>query len=245
MKRSILFAVLFVLVAVLPLQAQSDEAPSRWGVKADFPVSWDLHPSFKPLYGSGTVKLMGSDFSIGFIRGKEMSGDWGVSLVRRKVTDFLIDESYFFTSGNTEYKGGTVYDGAMTATGVEIHRYSPLVTIKRRVQIGLNFAGGIASAKGDVRKETYYQESICPTGWIISGSFRSCGSVPVFVQGQQTELLSAKEVLKEKSKLSFMPLGRVELVVAVMPVSRLKVKFSGGLNFPGVQKFGVGIQYLF
>ena len=42
-----------------------------------------------------------------------------------------------------------------------------------------------------------------------------------------------------------LPLGRLELAVAAIPVWGMKVKVKGGLNFPGTQVFSLSVHYLF
>jgi hypothetical protein len=46
-------------------------------------------------------------------------------------------------------------------------------------------------------------------------------------------------------ELPVVPLGRLELAVAAIVMPGLKVRASGGINYPGVATFTVGGVYLF
>ncbi|MDP3731349.1 MAG: hypothetical protein Q8R34_02540 [bacterium] len=127
MIRLILFAVLFVLTAALPLQAAQskdrDEAPVRWGVNVSLPASWEFAYGLKPISKPDQIVLKGSEFQIGFIRGRELGGDWGVSLVRKKIFDSML------AVGETKEDCWSGYDG--TGFIRRCYRYGDSACLRR------------------------------------------------------------------------------------------------------------------
>jgi hypothetical protein len=116
-------------------------------------------------------------------------------------------------------------DGNVTSTsnnslvGVEANRFSPFTTIKDRVQIGLSTGIGV--------------------GW-----FR--GNVQVRHPDGAIEELPARVLFSPGgSDVPVVPIGRLELAVAGIINQNLKVRASGGVNFPGQQTFSFSITYLF
>jgi len=246
--------VLFLLFpGILYGQDTEDRQQSHWGITASIVPSWEIASGLKRIFETPTVALRGSEFQVGFVRGREFGGDWGVSLVRKKISDARFDESEpTCTFHSFGVPGGTFtvdpcvrYGDRYTmkeayVTGAEIHKYAPLVTIKKRAQIGLNFAGGIGAIQGEAEKRSQsfrfiYSEGRPGTTYAVDA-----------IQNEDVVVsISAKEAFKETTVLPFVPLGKAELVVGVMPAPGLKIKFSGGINFPGVQRFSVGMSYLF
>ena len=55
----------------------------RWGVHASFTPQWRAPDQFRYLVGADEVgDWTGSDYTIGFVRGRATGGEWGLSLVR-------------------------------------------------------------------------------------------------------------------------------------------------------------------
>ncbi|MDP3731350.1 MAG: hypothetical protein Q8R34_02545 [bacterium] len=75
----------------------------------------------------------------------------------------------------------------------------------------MNFAAGVGAIQGVGEKHYFYEDF----------------STHPVSQGEEITVIPAKEVFRESSGLPVMPLGKIELVVAVMPAPGLKVKFSG------------------
>jgi hypothetical protein len=183
--------------------------------------------------GNGTLE--GSEFTVGLVRGRTRGGDWGVSFVRKRFTDTSFVESDFqpeqcsgtpqfcssFSSTYTDEFVGVYLDG------VEFHSFIPFVTIKDRVQIGLNVGGGIA----------------VPKGTVIS---RSSSTQTTTFNNQTMTFTDNSEFSQEAKEVLFpvVPLGKVEAAVAVILAPGLKVRVSGGLNVPGYSA-RIGLVYLF
>ena len=77
---AILSCLLFGLATASPALAQKE--PSHWGAQVSFVKSWTMADQVKKLLSGdegSEVKIEGSEFEIGFVRGSTLGGDWGVS----------------------------------------------------------------------------------------------------------------------------------------------------------------------
>lgn len=224
-----LFA-LFVFFACAPVFAQE----SSWGVSASIVPTWTV-PSdnalVKAMFGGETVDITGTEFRIGFVRGRMLGGDWGVSFVRRKLKDgSTVSDLYTDDFAPGIEQGDLTTLRNVEITGVEIHKFSPFGTIKQRLQIGLVFGGGIGSSKGILDRRS------------VSLDQRFVGNTPVFTARETREMLDAKELIFPGNGL--VPLGRLEIAVAGLVAPGLKVRASGGLSFPGTHSFSIAGVYL-
>ncbi len=103
--------------------------------------------------------------------------------------------------------------------GAEIRKFAPFGTIKERVQIGLDFGLGVG---------------------VMSGN------VDVTEPGKAAQVVEAKELFRIGGKaLPVVPIGRLELAGTLIVTPQLKVRATGGINFPGQQVFSIGAVYLF
>ena len=56
-----------------------------WGVQVSFTPEWTALKQFRSLIQADDVSLAGSEYSVGFARGRMSGGHWGLSLVRERV----------------------------------------------------------------------------------------------------------------------------------------------------------------
>jgi hypothetical protein len=128
--------------------AQTDR--SRWGVSGSFVPTWQVPREGKVLFDANEIVVEGSEFRVGFVRGRDFGGDWGVSFLRETVNDGSRvcgpRESCFGTFGCGLVATQYVFDD-VTLTGIEVHKFLAFVTIARRVQIGMPFAGGVGGSR--------------------------------------------------------------------------------------------------
>jgi hypothetical protein len=230
------FRRIAALVALgLFFAAHASAQESSWGVSGSFVPSWTVprdNALSKAMFGADTLDIAGSEFRVGFVRGRMLGGDWGVSFVRRKLKDGstissdlyndpqlpALTQGEFTTLRNVELKG------------VEVHKFTPFGTIAKRVQIGLLFGGGIASSKGELDTRT------------VSVDYRFSGNQMVMIPVETRETLDAKELVFPGNGL--VPLGRLEVAVAGIVAPGLKVRASGGMAFPGMHTFSIAGVYL-
>lgn len=235
---------LVILFSGQVLAQSQPEEPTYWGVTSNLIPSWEFVPEIKKLFHANDIDLKGSEFKIGFVRGKEFGGDWGVSLIRKKISDSKIDvigeicfrRGVYPNQHVACFKDGDVYFiNNVYLTGVEAHKFVSFATIKDRVQIGMNFAAGLGTFQGEVEKHTFWvrQNYVFPNPVQRS-------------QEEKIENVSANKAWEELGgKWPVSPLGKIELAVAGILTPGLKVKVSGGLNSWGVQRFSLGVTYFF
>lgn len=108
----------------------------------------------------------------------------------------------------------------VTVRGVAIDKFAPFGTINERVQIGMIFGIGAGQASGLVRQLDKH------TGF--------------------TEEIEAKHFFSPMGQeIPVVPLARLELAVAAIVMPGLKIRASGGVNYPGVATITLGAVYLF
>jgi hypothetical protein len=231
MKRLLVFIVLAFACAATAA-AQSNR--SSWGVTGSIVPTWTVPPSVKVLFDADAIDIDGSEFRIGVVRGRELGGDWGVTYIRKTVKggSFVEQGTGTLCAGvnntNCLPVGSRYVMQDVALTGLEIHKFVPFVTIKRRAQIGMNFAGGVAWSKGQI------VGTINDVDW--------SATPPVGIQ--RTEQVSFNDLLVE-GRLKAIPLAKIEVAAGAIVAPGLKVRFSGGFNFPGYHVGSVTFVYLF
>jgi len=219
-------AFLVLLVSLIPSAAVAQS--SHWGVRASLTPKWKVPTQLAQLF-DGTVDITGSEFTVGIVRGRDLGGDWGVSYARKTLKDGSRIEKFepeCFSNGC--FESGTSYrTRGVTLSGVKVHKYVPVITIKECVQIGMNFAGGVGQFQGDL--DTLERDVE------ISGDHRTA---------RQTETITT-EPASELIPVSVLPLADLEAAVAVSVAPGLKLRMEGGLSFPGYRVFNVTAVYFF
>jgi hypothetical protein len=200
--------------------AQDRDRESRWGVAVSLTPLWKAERELAETFiseGEGSVE--GKQFSIGVARGSLLGGDWGVSYVRTPFKkDFQLMEAEAGCENNSCFSfSNTQNFRNVELSGVEVHGFFPIVTIKRMVQVGVNVAGGIASVKGEIEE---IRES--------SFSFTQPNGQVNTQESLEVEVLPANEVIYK-----YQPLMKVELQGAFIIAPRVKIKVSWGLNYIG------------
>lgn len=224
---------LWLAFACLVPVAASAQDSSHWGVVVSVSPqhSWRTIPKVTEyLFDPGeTADVQSTDFRIGIARGRDLGGDWGVSYVRKNVEDnSRFENSTELCVNNapcTTEVSAFALTRSLTLSGVEGHKFVPFVTLARRVQVGMNFAGGVAKWEGDVELHEF---ASVPVFDPRSNQFS-------FRRDEQVSTRSAKEIV------SFSPwvFGKVELAGAAVLAPGFKVRVSGGFDFPGYTVFSV------
>jgi hypothetical protein len=133
---------ILMLCAASPASAQIDD-PS-WGITAGVSPQWSMPGEWLAgLFDATTVDVKGPEFRVGVIRGTTMGGEWGVSLIHKRLSK----ESTIEVEGSNDLF--TVVADDAELIGVEVHRFFPFARAGK-VQIGVNLGGGIAQLRGFV-----------------------------------------------------------------------------------------------
>ncbi|HXD18671.1 MAG TPA: hypothetical protein VN654_16775 [Vicinamibacterales bacterium] len=137
-----LLALACALLAPLPAAAQIDD-PS-WGVTGGFSPQWAVPGNLLAgLFNATTIDVKGPEFRLGIVRGTTMGGEWGVSLVHKRLSK----QSTVAVEGSRDLL--TVVADDAELLGVEAHRFIPFARL-HKVQVGVNLGGGIAQLRGFV-----------------------------------------------------------------------------------------------
>jgi hypothetical protein len=259
------FAIALVVLCVYasPVHAQN---ASHWGVVGGFVPLWKTTSSVEKLatfvFADDAVELLkGSEFRIGIARGRMLSGDWGVSFIRKTFdaeNPTTTEEGSGCQGGSTP--GGPLILNCTTSnvvlmpdqlqiSGVEVYKFIAFVTIKQRVQVGLNVAGGIGVGQGGFTTETFDKKFTCTFSVGVFPDFSTedpCsggkrGPETVMPTGRGTEPFT--RILNYESNR--IPLGKLEIAGTFILTPQLKVRIGGGVNYPGIAAFGVTGVYFF
>jgi len=213
MFRRIMLGVIGVLALASQVNAQD-----KWGVNVALTPSWQSGPGVSALFGANQTDLHGSAVRIGFVRGVDVDGDWGLSFVNTTFApNSTVDTDVASCSRGTCGTFLRTVDKTHM-TGFEFHQFQPLRTWRERVQLGLIGGVGLGWIHGQVQKRTVTE----------------AGDVQVSTDAGE---------LYPPSK-SVVPLVRVELAVAGIIVPGFKIRASGGFGMPGYHTFNIAFVYL-
>jgi hypothetical protein len=233
-------AVAIVLLVPAKAPAQASDEPTRWGVTASFIPVWNVPPGWKINITADQVNVDGFELTVGFVRGRDLGGDWGLSLVQKAFRR----GSHIVRGEGTPCYGqfGCVTERTTIAArdtsllGLELHRFFAFSTIKRRLEIGLNVAAGVAEVRGTAEKTRLYP--IVTTDPIST-------AITAVTQGQETTAVSATQLFSFGGDYKYSPLCKLQLGVGAMITRGLKVRMEAGLNLPGYQDASVTVVYFF
>lgn len=131
-----------LVLAPAPAAAQIDD--TSWGITAGVSPQWSMPGDWLAgIFDATTLDVKGPEFRLGVIRGTTLGGEWGVSLVHKRLSK----ESTVEVEGATDIL--TVIANDAELIGVEVHRFFPFAKAGN-VQIGVNLGGGIAQLRGFV-----------------------------------------------------------------------------------------------
>ena len=138
-------AIVFCLAALLlPATAHAQIDDTSWGIEAGFSPRWTIPGSLLAgLFDADTLDVRGPELRVGVIRGTTLGGEWGISLVNKRLSK----QSTIEVNGSGSVLTVVAEDAEML--GVEVHKFIPFGRV-RQVQIGANVGGGIAQLRGFV-----------------------------------------------------------------------------------------------
>ena len=186
-----------------------------WGVQASLTPEWRSIDFVRELLGAERLDLSGSDFMIGFARGRMRSGHWGVSFLGQEWRDAWV-------CGNTGCYGAA---GSLQLRGLAANWFVPVGSrfAGDRLQVGMYVDAGAGWFHGDVRLDEIHQ------GGPLLDDYSVGDVVPIH------DVLDGWE--------SALQLFRAEVAVAVIVAPGLKVIGSGGWGFPFRRRIGISVAY--
>ena len=207
--------LLSVCVLALPGGAQAQIDDTSWGITAGVSPRWSMPGTLlAELFDATTLDVKGPEFRVGVIRGTTLGGEWGVSLIHKRLSK----ESTLAIEGSDDVLLVVADDAELL--GLEVHRFFPFARAGEHVQIGANLGGGIAQLRG-----------------FVTGSYRGITSTDFTLRFPEAFVAAGREI-------DWLPLARAELAAAALVGERLKVRVSGGFNMPGFQVVSLSFSYL-
>jgi hypothetical protein len=214
--RIVILAVCFVVAGPAAARAQIDDP--AWGITAAFAPRWQVPAFVEGRFDVTSVDLTGREFRAGVVRGTTFGGEWGLSLVHKRLSE----DAAVTVQGSDGLARFVTEDSELL--GVEVHRFFPFARLGERVQVGVNLAGGIAQIRGFVRGE--YEP--------LSADAESF-----------TAVVPSRDVFEYTGRdVSWLPIAKAQLAVATLIGERAKIRVAGGLNLPGYEVVNVSFSYL-
>jgi hypothetical protein len=131
-----------VLAVPAPARAQIDD--TSWGITAGVTPRWTIPATvLASVFDASRLDVRGPEFRLGIIRGTTLGGEWGVSLVHKRLSK----QSTLELEGTGQMLTVVAEDAELL--GVEAHRFFAFAR-PGRVQVGLLVGGGIAQLRGFV-----------------------------------------------------------------------------------------------
>lgn len=242
-KARFLFS-LFLVFYSFPANLFGQE--TKWGLGFNFDPRWRTPQGVKKLFDAANAKtflLEGREVKVGVLRGRIYSGDWGFAFVYKKFNNnSLIDRSgglVRMDDGSLRVRPDIVYLEGVSLMGIEAHKFVPFTTIKKRLQIGMNFGGGVASISGSATRRYAFV-----TSEFIPGPRPWDPPTIKTIWEDRVEKINGAKALLNKN-ISVLPLVKMQGVVAFIPSANFKIKVASGINFPGTQIAEVSFAYFF
>ena len=246
MMKQLLLSTALLCSSLVLFSPQEVAAQSHWGVTASFVPRWKPIPEIYGELWDVDFEPEGSEFRIGIVRGSDRGGDWSIMFIRNTIrTERVIDDTQFADFplfSPVRFGSRYVVPEYLEITGIKYEKFTPFLTIKDRVQIGLTYGGGIGALKGSVEETVFDFElgfdtvTFAPIVWLTE---------TVVMQREAKDFYNLAFYKLDFDKLDFVPIGSVEAAVAVILAPGLKARVTGGFNFPNTQVFSFTITYLF
>ena len=229
-----------------PAPPKSQPAPpgykqKHWGVSASFTPKWKLWNKITDAVADEgeTWDIQGSEFTIGLVHGRSRGGDFGIDFVQSKVKNgSSVKKTEQQCTGQNNappcfnlHQSDTLDN--VKLTGMKVHFYIPFVTIKGRVQAGINIGVGAA--------------------WKISGNDVEVEQDVNFVPNPPPQnggtfkvtTTNKTENIKDVFDLPAVPLFDLDVAVAFIVTPAIKVRWMAGIGIPGKTSAVILASYLF
>ena len=217
MRSLPIVATVFLLTGSIPAHAQflEDFEEKLWGVQVSFTPEWQSVDQAGKLLEFESLNMSGSDYTVGFARGRMRSGHWGLSLVRQRWQDVAIctDSECFESNGSAWLQG--------FAANWFVPFGSPFAGDRLQAGMHVDLGGG----------------------WFQGTARVADVSVDGLPSGRAGEEVPATDLLPDRWKNIPVPLFRAEVAVAVTVAPGLKVIGSGGYGLPFKRRIGISVAY--
>ena len=212
-------AVLFAMTAAAPAEAQFLQAfqETGWGAHLSYTPNWESPDPYRFLLGADeVVDWRGSDYSVGFVRGRATGGEWGLAFVRQRVeADSLICLSAAADGCQDPVEAAE----GLRLQGLEFHWFTPFARFAGdRVQLGVNAGAGAG----------WYDGSVLRPG-VAAGPVNAAEVLRLRGPGGTDGMP--------------VPMFRIELAVGGALAPGLRLMASGGYGLPGSRRIGVSLSY--
>ena len=225
---------------------EEDEGPELWGVNASYTTRWVAPKEFRWLVAAESVDLQGVDYRIGFVRGRVLGGEWGLSYVNQMVdqgSEIALSRSFpedvvipscspeAFNAGDC----GVFYEtnSGLRLRGFELHRFIPFVTFSERVQVGMNIAGGGGWYRGTTRRR------------VVNLKDPQSATPDEFIGESVSDVMGSELTLPRRFDTP-VPILNIDIAVAGIVPGGLKVRGGVGVyGFPGRRTIVASATYFF
>jgi len=226
------------------MEQPSFNKQSHWGVSASFTPKWKMWDKIteKIADPGQTWTVEGKQFTIGAVHGRSQGGDFGVDYTVQPVKNgSKVESSEQQCTGsntnNTTPPCFTLHSKDVTdnikMAGVKVHFFIPFVTIKKRVQVGINIGAGAAFQLTGNVIETEDNLTFVPNTPPQPGGTNKI-----------TTTTSTKQ-FKDVFELPIIPLFDVDIAVAFIISPAIKVRYQAGVGIPGQKNFQILGYFLF
>jgi len=238
MNRIVITVLALTALCPTLLPAQTAEKAVLWGIAASVTPRWSAAGVVKNYLEADQYDISGPEFTVGFVRGQSMGAEWGISLVRKSVQEG--STSRFGTSSicllqECVEQSTTFVAKNVSLLGVEAHKFFNLVTIRRRVQIGVNVAAGVVHVSGQAEKTRRYPTAAADP---VTGK-------PHLQQVAEVSVVDGGQLFSGGNEVSYAASVKVEAGVGFILTRNLKVRVTGGVDFPGYDIVSFHVIYLF
>lgn len=217
MRSLWMLTAVFLAAGSVPAHAQflEDFEERLWGVQVSFTPEWLSVDQGGKILELESIGMSGSDFAVGFARGRMRSGHWGLSLMRQRW-----QEAAICTASECYDAGGSGWLQGFAANWF-LPFGSPFAGDRLQAGMQVDLGGGWFQGTARVADP--------PAG--AAPSDRVGAEVP------------ASDILPDRWQNIPVPLFRAEVAVAVTVAPGLKVIGSGGYGLPFKRRIGISIAY--
>jgi hypothetical protein len=238
MTRTVLTVLALTAASPTLLHGQTAEKAVLWGVTASVTPRWSAAGLVKNYVDADEYDISGAEFTVGVVRGRSTGDEWGVSFVRKSVQEG--STSRFGTMPVCYQQECVEQSTTFVATnvslmGVEVHKFFSFVTIRRRVQIGMNLAAGVVLVRGQAEKTQRF-------GTVVTDPTTGTAHIQ---QATAVSVVDGGQIFSGGNDVSYAAVAKVEAGVGFILSRNLKVRVTGGVNFPGYNVASVHVIYLF